>query len=125
MSMEQNLYEGRKGQKRLKAIEKQIRRINEEFEHNYANAPEMIYLEEEVRWEGTSKLIFSIAQRNVNFKWNGLRDYGFIRLCRRWLAENGIQIMTPETTSDMMGNILPEKMCAEMEEELTALELSQ
>lgn len=125
MSMEQNIYEGRKGQKRLKVIEKQIKRINEEFEHNYTNTSEMTYLEEEIRWEGTSKLIFSIAQRNVNFKWNGLRDYGFIRLCRRWIGENGIQVMTPEITAGMMGDILPEKMCAELREELTALEISQ
>ena len=52
-------------QRRLKATEKQIKRISGEFEHNYADSPEMLYMDEEIRWEGNSRLIFIMAQRNV------------------------------------------------------------
>ena len=111
-------------QRRLKATEKQIKRISEEFEHNYADSPEMLYMDEEIRWEGNSRLIFIMAQRNVCFKWNGMRDYGFIRLCRGWMAENDAAVMTPEATLRMIKAILPDKMYSELSEELAALELS-
>lgn len=123
MPIEQEFYEGRKGQKRLRAIEKQIRRVDEEFEHNYEDTPEMVFFKEEVRWEGIARLIFAMACRNVQFKWNGTRDYGFIRLCRAWADENHMNIITADIMSAMLRDILPEAMCAELEEELAALEI--
>lgn len=123
MPVEQNPYEGRRGQKRLKAIEKHIERINEEFDHRYDNSPEMIYLMEEIRWEGTSRLMFVMACRDVNFKWNGVRDYGFIRLCRNWLVKNDIAAVTADIAADMINDILPSDMCTELKDELSALEI--
>ena len=78
MSDEKGLYEGRKGQRRLKLIEKNIQRTNEEFDHNCEESPEMIYLDRQIKWEGMARLIFTLAQRDVNFRWSGLRDYGYI-----------------------------------------------
>ena len=99
MSEGQGVYEGRKGQKRLRAIEKQIVSVREEFDNRYADSPEMKYLSSQIQWVGTAGLIFIMAQRDVNFKWNGLMDYGFIRLCKRWLEEHGLQSVTSEAVS--------------------------
>ena len=106
----QGVYEGRKGQKRLRAIERQIVSVREEFDNRYADSPEMKYLSSTDTYNGvgTAGLIFIMAQRDVNFKWNGLMDYGFIRLCKRWLEEHGLQSVTSEETADMMRDILPE-----------------
>lgn len=123
MSAEQNVYEGRKGQRRLKAIEKQLNRVNEEFDHNYADSPEMRYLEEEMNWHGTSKLIFTIAQRNVHFKWSGMRDYGYIRLCKRWLDGNELKTVTADAAAAMIGDILPAEMRADISDELVAMQI--
>lgn len=123
MSEGQGVYEGRKGQKRLRAIEKQIVSVREEFDNRYADSPEMKYLSSQIQWVGTASLIFIMAQRDVNFKWNGLMDYGFIRLCKRWLEEHGLQSVTSEETADMMRDILPEEMCSELSDELAALEI--
>lgn len=124
MPVEKSQYEGRKGQKRLKAIEKYLKRVNEEFEHNYTNTQEMIYLEDGIRWEPMARLMFAMAQRNVNFRWNGLRDYGFIRLCKTWLEENGKTEMYPDATVSMLKSILPVRMCSDLSEEVSALEIS-
>lgn len=121
--MEQNFYEGLRGQKRLRTLEKQIEKIRNEFETRYADTPEMVFLEEEIQWEGPSRLIFLMAQRNVHFEWNGLRDYGFIRLCREWIAENEITVLSAKAAASMIRNILPAQMCEELGEELSALEI--
>lgn len=121
---EQGFFDGIRGHKRVKTVEKQIEKVNGEFQTRYGETQEMIYLEEEIQWEGTAKLIFVMAQRNVHFTWNGLRDYGFIRLCRKWIAEHGQRMMTPKATVAMVRSILPAAMCEELGEELSALELS-
>lgn len=121
--MEQGLFEGRRGSKRLKAIERQLEKVRSEFGNDYENTPEMRFLKEEIRWEGTAELIFAMAMRNVNFEWNGLRDYGFLRLCRRWIEEEKLRTMTPKAVAAMTRSILPETMCQELGEELTALEI--
>lgn len=121
--MDQSFYDGLRGNRRLKALEKQIDKISQEFETRYADTPEMIFLEEEVRWEGPSKLIFVMAQRNVHFTWNGLRDYGFIRLCRKWILDNESTTLSAKAAAAMIRSILPVRMCEELGEELTALEI--
>ena len=123
MSEGQGVYEGRKGQKRLRAIERQRVSVREEFDNRYADSPEMKYLNSQIQWVGTAGLIFVMAQRDVNFKWNGMMDYGFIRLCRRWLEERGLQSVTADETADMIRDILPEEMCSELSDELVALEI--
>lgn len=124
MAAEQSMYEGRRGQKRLKAIEKHITAVKEEFDHNYSDSPEMRYFDGELEWAGTAGLIFAMAQRNVHFKWNGMRDYGFIRLCKRWIDANELKQMTADATAAMIKDILPEEMCSELSDELAALEIS-
>ena len=74
MAIEQSFYEGRKGQKRYKVIEKHIEKIRSEIQNEYEDSPEMVFLEEQVRWEGTAMLVFYMAFRKVHFMWNGLRD---------------------------------------------------
>ena len=121
--MEQNFYEGLRGHRRVKTLEKQIERISEEFDIRYADTPEMIFLEESVQWEGPSRLIFRMAQRNVHFKWNGLRDYGFIRLCKKWITDNEITTLSAKAAGAMIRSILPVRMCEELGEEIAALEI--
>lgn len=121
--MEQGLFEGRRGSKRLKAIERQLEKVLSEFENDYENTPEMHFLQENIRWEGTAELIFAMAMRNVHFTWDGVRDYGFLRLCMRWIEEENINIMTPKAVATMTRSILPESMCQELGEELSALEI--
>lgn len=123
MAMEQNLYEGRKGQRRLRAIDRQIQIVKSEIQHDYEDTPEMIFLEETVKWEGTGKLIFMMAFRKVHFMWNGLRDYGFIRLCTKWIEERGLRTMTSSDATEMARSILTEEMCLELSEELSSLEI--
>lgn len=121
--MEQGLFEGRRGSKRLKAIERQLEKVLSEFENDYENTPEMHFLQENVRWEGTAELIFAMAMRNVHFTWDGVRDYGFLRLCMSWIEEENINTMTPKSVATMTRSILPESMCQELGEELSALEI--
>lgn len=123
MTMEQNLYEGRKGQKKLKAIEKQIQKVSSEIQNCYEDTPEMIFIEEEVKWEGAGKLIFVMAFRKVHFMWNGLRDYGYIRLCSNWIKERGLKTITSHEAAEMIKNIITQEMCNELSEELDALEM--
>ena len=121
--MEQNFYDGLRVHRRVKSLEKQIERICEEFDTQYADTPEMVFLEEAVQWEGPSKLIFLMAQRNVHFAWNGLRDYGFIRLCKKWITDNEITALSPKAAGTMIRSILPIQMCEELGDEITALEI--
>lgn len=124
MPMEQQgFYDGRKGQKRLKAIEKQIEKVNAEFDSRYKEVPEMQFLKNEIAWEGTAGLIFVMAQRDVNYKWNGLRDYGFIRACRQWVLDNHVKELTSQAVVTMIKAVLPAKMCTELSEELAALDI--
>ena len=109
--------------KMRKLIEKNIQRTNEEFDHNCEESPEMIYLDRQIKWEGTARLIFTLAQRDVNFRWNGLRDYGYIRLCCKWIDGNGLTTVTADAADAMMRDILPADMCSALDDELAALEI--
>ncbi len=121
--MEQNFYDGLRGHRRVKTLEKHIERISEEFATQYADTPEMVFLEESIQWEGPSKLIFLMAQRNVHFAWNGLRDYGFIRLCKKWIIDNEITVLSAKAAGTMIRSILPVQMCEDLGDEITALEI--
>ncbi|HIU26743.1 MAG TPA: hypothetical protein IAC50_09645 [Candidatus Copromorpha excrementigallinarum] len=125
MAAEAGFYESRKEQKRLKTIEKRISSVEEEFDNRYREFPEMLFMEETIRWEGAAKLIFITALRDVNFTWGGIRDYGFIRLCRKWTDENQIHTLTPADAAEMVKSILPSYMWEQLEEELAAMELFQ
>lgn len=121
--MEQGIFDGRRGQKRLKLIEKQREKVLGEFTTEYENSQEMRFLKQEVRWEGTAELTFAMAMRNVNFAWNGLRDYGFLRLCKSWIEEAELTVMAPKDAEAMIKAVLPEAMWAELDEELSSLEI--
>lgn len=123
MAIEQNLYGGRKGQKRLKAVGKQIEKIKGEISNNYEDTPEMTFLEREVSWEDTAMLVFFMAFRKVHFMWNGLRDYGYLRLCSRWIKEHRLETVEPYDAVNMVKSIIPHEMCIELSQELDALEL--
>lgn len=123
MAIEQGIFEGRRGQKRLKLIEKQKESILEEFTTEYENSKEMRFLREEVSWEGTAELMMAMAMRNVHFEWNGLRDLGFLRLCASWIKENKAEAMTAKDTETMIRGVLPEAMWVELNEEISALEI--
>lgn len=124
MALEFGLYEGRREQRRMRAIDKQIERLRGEFDNLYADTPEMRYLEEEIRWEDTSRVIFLLALRDTNFKWHGLRDYGFIRMCAQWIHMRKLQAVRAEDAVEMLKEILPSQMCIALGDELAALELS-
>lgn len=121
--MEQGIFDGRRGQKRLKLIEKQREKVLGEFTTEYENSQEMRFLKQEVRWEGTAELTFAMAMRNVNFAWNGLRDYGFLRLCKSWMEGAELTVMAPKDAEAMIKAVLPEAMWAELDEELSSLEI--
>ena len=124
MAAEQRFLGGIRGHKLAKTVEKQIEKVSGEFQPQYSGVPEMLYLENEIRWEGPSKLIFLMAQRNVNFAWNGIRDYGFIRLCQKWVRGNDVKVMDAAAAISMIRSILPAAMCEELAEELSAMEIS-
>ena len=123
MAVEQGIFDGRRGQKRLKLIEKHKEKILGEFTTEYENSQEMRFLRDEIRWEGMAELMLVLAMRNVNFAWNGLRDHGFLRLCKRWLEESGLETVTTKDAEVMIKSILPERMWDELDEELSALEI--
>ena len=125
MGIEQGIFEGRRGQKRLKLIEKQKETVLGEFTTEYENSEEMRFLREDVRWEGTAELMMAMAMRNVHFAWNGLRDLGFLKLCMKWIGEEGkltdaagIKTMTPKDAETMIRDILPEAMWEELNDEI-------
>jgi len=119
MASEQSLFDGRRGQKRLKLIEKQKEKIRGDFTTEYEGSREMHFLREELKWEVTADLLMLLAMRAVHFKWQGVRDYGFLRLCKNWAEENEISIMTQKDTEAMLASVLPGSMCNELNEELS------
>lgn len=121
--MEQGIFDGRRGHKRLKLIEKQREKVLGEFTTEYENSHEMRFFKEQIRWEGTAELAFAMAMRNVNFAWNGLRDFGFLRLCKSWIEEAELTVVTPKDAEDMIKAVLPEAMWTELDEELSSLEI--
>ena len=121
--MEQGIFDIRRGSKRLKAIEKQKQQVYGEFQNAYEDSQEMQFLKESVRWEGTAELLFVMAVRDVNFAWNGLRDYGFLRLCKKWVEEKEEPVMTPEAVTTMIKAILPKEMSEALEERMTDMEI--
>lgn len=120
--MERSTYEGRKAQKRMKALERQIEKVRKEVKTGYEGRPELTFLEEDIRWDDTAELIFAIALRNVHFRWDGLRDYGFIRLCGKWIREREMKELRDSDVASMLTAILPAKMCSEIREEMEAAE---
>ena len=75
---ETELFKGRKGKKKREAIENEIVKLSEEFENRYLHTREMKYIEQNVTWMITSRLVFLMGQRLVYFRYKGLRDYGFV-----------------------------------------------
>ncbi len=123
MAAETVSYGSRREQKRLKSIEKRIAAVEEEFDNRYREFPEMLFMEETIIWEGAAKLIFVMAMRDVSFRWNGMRDYGFIRLCRKWTDEKKLDRLGVDEAKEMVKSILPSDMWIQLEEELAATEL--
>lgn len=121
--MEHGIFEGRRGQKRLKQIERQLEQVFGEFNTDYENSDEMYFLRKKIQWEGTAELMFAMAMRNVHFTWSGLRDLGFLKLCVKWTEKNGLSVIMPKDAEEMIQSILPETMCSELNEELAALEV--
>ena len=122
MVSEAEMFKGRKGKKKLEALEQQIATISDEFDNRYKDTREMKYLSDEIRWMKTSYLVFLMGQKLVYFKWKGLRDYGFIRLCAQWLASRGITEPAPEQVVDMMQDVLPDDLCDKLSEQLQTVE---
>ena len=122
MVNEAELFKGRKGRKRLEAIEQQISKITEEFDNKYENTREMKFLKDDIKWLKTSYLVFLMGQKLVYFKWKGLRDYGFIRLCAQWLSDRGIDEPSPELVVDMLRDVLPDDLCEKLGAQLKSVE---
>lgn len=122
MVSEAEMFKGRKGRKKLEALEQQITKISEEFDNRYKDTREMKYLSDDIKWLKTSYLVFLMGQKLVYFKWKGLRDYGFIRLCAQWLANREIKEPTPEQVVDMMQDVLPDDLCEKLSEQLKTVE---
>lgn len=122
MVNEAEMFKGRKGRKKLEALEQQIAKISDEFDNRYKDTREMKYLADEIKWLKTSYLVFLMGQKLVYFRWKGLRDYGFIRLCARWLADREITEPSPEQVVDMMEDVLPDELCRKLSEQLKTVE---
>lgn len=123
MAIEQSIFDGRRGQKRLKLIERQKEKVLGEFTTEYENSQEMRFLRQDICWEGTAELTLVMAMRNVHFAWDGLRDLGFLRLCKRWIEESELEAVTPKDAEAMIRNVLPEAMWDEINQEISALEI--
>lgn len=119
---ETELFKGRKGKKKREAIENEIVKLSEEFENRYLHTREMKYIEQNVTWMITSRLVFLMGQRLVYFRYKGLRDYGFIRLCANWFERTGIDNPNPEQVVNMMMEILPEELRDKLSEELKTID---
>lgn len=115
--MEIGFFDNRRVNKRLKVLEKLREEIEDDFETRYENIEEMIFLKRNVRWEGAAEIIFLMAVRDVNLRWKGVMDYGFLKLCKKWIVENKMYSMTPKLVAEMTRTILPEDMCKELGEE--------
>lgn len=122
MVNEAEMFKGRKGRKKLEALEQQINKISDEFDNRYEDTREMKFLKEDIKWLKTSYLVFLMGQKLVYFKWKGLRDYGFIRLCAQWLADKGIEEPAPEQVVDMLRDVLPDDLCGKLSEQLKTVE---
>lgn len=123
MPFDAGANESKRKQRRLRNTSKLTDRVKEEFECRYNDAPEMMFLEKDVTWHGASYLVFLMALRNVNHRWNGMRDYGFIRLFSASIGV-GEEELTAEDALAKVRAILPDDMVEELEKELKEKEVS-
>lgn len=122
MINEAEMFKGRKGKKKLEALELQIKKISDEFDNKYMHTREMKYINEEVKWNRVSRLVFLMGERLVYFRYKGLRDYGFIRECAQWLENNKVREPQPEQVIEMLESVLPEELCLRLSEDLKTVE---
>ncbi|MBQ0078474.1 MAG: hypothetical protein KBS66_01100 [Eubacterium sp.] len=122
MVNEAEMFKGRKGRKKLEALEQQIKKISDEFDNKYMHTREMKYLNEDIKWTKVSRLVFLMGERLVYFRYKGLRDYGFIRECAQWLESNRITQPEPEQVIQMLESVLPEELCIRLSEDLKTVE---
>ncbi len=64
---------------------------------------EQKYLEEEIKWEESSKMIYS----GVLMKLPDLIKYGYMRLCEQWLKGHKITTVNNQVVLGMLKDILP------------------
>ena len=105
--MDDNRFKGRKGQKRLREINADIDRRLGETEQRYLQTEEMQAIMA-VLGDVLVKQYFVTAYHALVRSWHGMKTYGFLRLCRRWIAAKKITELTRSDVDGMLQDILPQ-----------------
>ena len=99
-------YKGRKGRKQLKALLDEIDHVYGETGNLYRDYEEMQLLESMLP-DPVVKLYFAKYFRDLNAMWSGVENYGFLRLCGKWIRTNGVQELTQPDVDQMLESLLP------------------
>ena len=122
--MNSDQFKGRKGQKRLRELNERIDRILGETNERYQSSDEMSFILRSMP-DPMVRLWFVSAYRVLDRHWGGIKDYGFLRLCQRWIQRKRLEEMSRPEAETMLSTILPahemqkvrERLAAEQEEE--------
>lgn len=104
--MEDNRFKGRKGKKRLREINEHIEQMLGETEERYVRSGEMQAILEAIT-DPEVKLYFVTAYHQLYRKWHGMKIYGLLRLCRRWMNAKKITELRKSDVETMLEDILP------------------
>ena len=99
-------YKGRKGRKKLQAINDEIDRLRAETGHRYDDYEEMKVIESTLP-DPELRLYFMKYYRDLDQLWGGVETYGFLRLCGKWIRQKQIEEFEQPEIDEMLENLLP------------------
>ena len=102
------MYKGRKGRKLLLEINGRADQLKAGVDPLYADSKELAFIEELLE-DPLDRLHFMEVFRDLDQEWSGTQNYGFLRLCVKWLRIRKPEVLTGAEADAMLRDILPEK----------------
>ena len=99
-------YKGRKGRKKLQAIQSEIDGIHRQMGRFYTEYEEMKQIEELLQ-DPVVHLYFMKYLRDLDAMWSGVETYGLLRLCGKWIRQNQLDELTQPDVDQMLESLLP------------------
>lgn len=99
-------YKGRKGRKKLQAIEEEIERLHKETGGRYDDYEEL-KLVESMLPDPEVRLYFLKYYSDLDRMWGGVETYGFLRLCGKWIRHNNVSELSQPDVDAMLESLLP------------------
>ena len=102
---DQSIYKGRKGRKLPLEINSRADQLKSTVDPLYADSKELAFIEEYLK-DPLDRLHFMEVFRDLDQMWNGILNYGFLRLCVKWLRVRKPETLTGAEADLMLRDIL-------------------